>query len=343
MLKQNSMPKFIYFLPLLILIGSCSPNSDFEESNYTGYAQGTTFEIAYLYQDSDIDGIAAKLEDLFKAVDQSLSTYQENSLISQLNNGDTITPSAIFRTVHEKSIEVWQESEGYFDPTVGKLVRFWGFGPDARRSVDTSQVDSILRYVGIDKLPKMGDTWLLPSGMELDYNAIAQGYTVDLICEMLESEGIRNYMVEVGGEMRCLGHNLKEQAWRIGVDKPIEEIDYQDRYQFILGLDSLALATSGNYRKFWVDTANGMRYAHTINSKTGYPAKNRLLSASVLAPTCMEADAFATAFMSMGLQRSLAYLKNTEQDLEVYFIYTEAGKEDWQVYQSEGFKTRILN
>lgn len=333
----------IFFFILGLSTLACTPNSKYNEDNYTGYAQGTTFEVSYLYEGANIQGIAGKLEKLFQEMDQSLSTYQETSLISRLNRGDTIAPDAIFRSVHEKSLQVWKQSNGYFDPTVGKLVRFWGFGPDARRSVDTAQVDSILNYIGYAKLPQMGSNWYLPTGAELDYNAIAQGYTVDLICELLEGEGIHNYMVEVGGEVRCLGHNLKEQAWRIGVDKPTEEIDNQDRYQFILGLDSLALATSGNYRKFWVDTANGMRYAHTINTKNGYPAKNRLLSASVLAPTCMEADAYATAFMSMGLQRSLEFLKSQDLKLEVYFIYTQEGKEDWQVYQSDGFKKRILN
>ena len=179
--------------------------------------------------------------------------------------------------------------------------------------------------------------------IELDVSAIAKGHAVDQVAELLTEFGFTNYMVEVGGEVRCLGHNLKEQAWRIGVDKPTENIDQQDRFQFILGMDSLALATSGNYRKFWVDTLNGMRYAHTINTKTGYPAKNNLLSVSVLAPTCMEADAFATAFMSMGLKGCLNYLKSHPGKMEVYLIYTEIGKEGWQVYQSEGFEKRVLN
>lgn len=331
------------FLSLVLFVIACSPDNSLQEANYTGYAQGTTFEIRYLHQGEDIPYISQKLENLFLEVDNSMSTYVPSSLISRLNKGESVPLDAHLKRVHEKSIEVWQSSEGFFDPTVGKLVRFWGFGPDARRDIDTSEVDSILNYIGLNKLSPIAETWQIPAGMELDYNAIAQGYTVDLLAELLASEGIENYMVEVGGEVRCLGHNLKNEAWKIGVDKPVAEIDQQDRFQFILGLDSLALATSGNYRKFWVDTLSGMRYAHTINTQTGYPAKNRLLSTSVLAPTCMEADAFATAFMSMGLQRSLAYLKNADHQLEVYFIYVEEGKEDWQVYQSEGFKKRILN
>ena len=335
--------RFAGFFLLVILLQSCTDPNEFKESYYNGYAQGTTFHISYLYKGDDIADMDDILKQHFEAVDFSLSTYKDNSLISRINRGDTIETDDIFQIVHNKSVEVWEASGGYFDPTVGKLVRFWGFGPDARRAVDTSEVDSIKAYIGLDRLSPISSRWSIPSGMELDYNAIAQGYTVDLLCEMLEARGINNYMVEVGGEVRCLGHNLKEQAWRFGVDKPTENIDQQDRFQFILGMDSLALATSGNYRKFWVDTLNGMRYAHTINTKTGYPAKNNLLSVSVLAPTCMEADAFATAFMSMGLKGCLNYLKSHPGKMEVYLIYTEIGKEGWQVYQSEGFEKRVLN
>lgn len=334
-----------YFLSLLslVLLSACSNENLLKEANYNGYAQGTTFHISYLYQGEDISNMQSKLDAKFREIDMALSTYVDNSEISRLNRGEEVTISRIFKTVHEKSIEVWKESGAYFDPTVGKLVRFWGFGPDARRAVDTADVDSIKNYIGLDKLSSIRMKWSIPKGMELDYNAIAQGYSVDLICEMLMKEGIKNYMVEVGGEVRCLGQNLEGKAWRIGVDKPTEEIDAQDRFQFILGMDSMALATSGNYRKFWVDTATGMRYAHTINTKTGYPAKNQLLSASVLAPTCMEADAYATAFMSMGLKKTLLFLRNPPLPLEVYLIYSEEGKDEWQVWQSEGFEKLVLN
>lgn len=339
------MKRFAIALAGLIGLSACQQN---KEAHFNGYAQGTTFSISYLYDgrlytNAQFDSIQGELDATFRAIDNALSTYVEHSQISRINGGDTLDPDQHFEKVHAKSIEVWKESEAYFDPTVGKLVRFWGFGPDARRAVDTSIVDSIRNFVGLEKLSPMSRQWSIPKGMELDYNAIAQGYTVDVLAEMLEAQGIRNYMVEVGGEVRCLGLNMEGNPWRIGVDKPIENIDEQDRFQFILGMDSLSLATSGNYRKFWVDTATGIRYAHTINTKTGYPAKNRLLSASVLAETAMEADAYATAFMSMGLQKTLKFLEKSPKNLEVYLIYSQAGEEDWQVYLSDGFKARILN
>lgn len=332
-------------LMALLVLSACKQS---KEAHFNGYAQGTTFSISYLYEGRlythvQFDSVEARLDGTFRAIDKALSTYVDDSQISRINRGDTLSTDHHFTAVHAKSLEVWKESAGYFDPTVGKLVRFWGFGPDARRAVDTNIVDSILNYVGLEKLAPMSAQWSIPLGMELDYNAIAQGYTVDALAEMLQASGIRDYMVEVGGEVRCLGSNMEGKPWRIGVDKPIENIDEQDRFQFILGMDSLALATSGNYRKFWVDTATGIRYAHTINTKTGYPAKNRLLSASVLAGTAMEADAYATAFMSMGLQKSLKFLENSDKNLEVYLIYSKAGEEDWQVYLSDGFKERILN
>jgi thiamine biosynthesis lipoprotein len=337
------MNKLLSLFGCFLMLTACVPKAGFNEAHFNGYAQGTTFHLSFLHEGPEPHNIGKRIDSLFRAVDQALSTYVPQSDISKLNRGETLSPNTIFQKVHRKSIEVFEASEGYFDPTVGKLVRFWGFGPDARRQVDTNLVDSLKNYVGLLKLKPIGPNWSLPRGMELDYNAIAQGYTVDLLCELLMTLEVSNYMVEVGGEVRCLGANLKGDPWRIGVDKPTEEINEQDRFQFILGMDSLSLATSGNYRKFWVDTLNGMRYAHTINTKSGYPAKNRLLSASVLMSSCMEADGYATAFMSMGLQRTLAYYEKHKAELDLYLIYSEEGKEGWQVFQSEGFKKRILN
>lgn len=328
---------------LIAICMACSPQSEgLKESHFNGYAQGTTFHISFLYDGEEPKNLEATLDSLFQAVDLSMSTYRKNSLISKLNRGDSVMADIHLKRVHQKSIEVHSLSEGFFDPTVGKLVNYFGFGPKAKRNSNLKAIDSLMNYVGLEKLNFNGNYWQLKAGFILDYNAIAQGYTVDLISDYLETLGIRNYMVEVGGEVRCLGQNIENQAWRIGVDKPVEEIDAQDRFQFILGMDSLALATSGNYRKFWVDSLSGERYAHTINPNTGVPARNRLLSASVLASTAMEADAFATAFMSMGLKKSIYFVEQNKAALEVYFIYgAEEGQ--WQIYQSPGFQSRILN
>lgn len=330
----------LLFISLSLLLWSCSDTKALKEENYNGYAQGTTFHISYLFQGEAKDRSQA-IDSVLKSVDKSLSTYDPKSLISQLNAGVGISIDGHLREMLDQSKEVFVNSKGYFDPTIAPLVQFWGFGPQANTTKDTTLVDSILSFIGFDKLKYQASTLKLPRGMSLDFNAIAQGYTVDLLAEYLEQEGILNYMVEVGGEVRCLGENYQGKKWRIGVDKPTEEIDQQDRFQFILALDSAALATSGNYRKFWVDSLSGMRYSHTIDTKTGWPAKNRLLSASVITAKASTADAYATAFMAMGLEKSIKYL-DQNKGLEVYLIYSDK-EGNWQVYQSPGFKRMLVN
>ena len=330
----------LLFISFSLLLWSCSDSSALKEESYNGYAQGTTFHISYLFKGEAKDRSQA-IDSILKSVDRSLSTYDSKSLISQLNAGLGITIDAHLREMLNQSKEVYVNSKGYFDPTIAPLVQFWGFGPEANINKDTALVESILQLTGFNKLNYQANSLKLPVGMSLDFNAIAQGYTVDLIAEYLEKEGIRNYMVEVGGEVRCLGENYQGKKWRIGVDKPTEEIDQQDRFQFIIAIDSAALATSGNYRKFWVDSLSGMRYSHTIDTKTGWPAKNRLLSASVVANKASTADAYATAFMAMGLEKSIKYL-DQNKGLEVYLIYSDK-EGNWQVYQSPGFKKMLVN
>jgi len=330
----------LLFISLSLLLWSCSDKNALKEESYNGYAQGTTFHISYLFQGEAQDRSFA-IDSILTSVDKSLSTYDSKSLISQLNAGRGIAIDAHLKEMLHQSQEVYINSNGYFDPTIAPLVQFWGFGPEANNNKDTSLVERILKLTGFERLNYQLATFKLPKGMSLDFNAIAQGYTVDLIAEYLEKEGIHNYMVEVGGEVRCLGENYQGKKWRIGVDKPVEEIDQQDRFQFIIAIDSAALATSGNYRKFWVDSLSGTRYSHTINPKTGWPAKNRLLSASVVAAKASTADAYATAFMAMGLEKSIKYLDSNE-GLEVYLIFSDK-EGNWQVYQSAGFTKMLVN
>ena len=330
----------LLFVPLIALLFSCSEQNSLQEESYSGYAQGTTFHISYLFNGEAKDRSTA-IDSVLKSVDKSLSTYDPQSLISKLNAGLGISIDVHLREMLNQSQAVYINSKGYFDPTIAPLVQFWGFGPQANNNKDTTLVDSILRFIGFEKLNFQAATLKLPQGMSLDFNAIAQGYTVDLLAEYLEQEDIRNYMIEVGGEVRCLGNNYQGKKWRIGVDKPVEEIDQQDRFQFIIAVDSAALATSGNYRKFWVDSLSGMRYSHTIDTKTGWPVKNKLLSASVVARTASMADAYATAFMAMGLEKSKTFL-DQNQALEAYLIYSDK-EGDWHVYQSPGFAKMLVN
>jgi thiamine biosynthesis lipoprotein len=318
---------------------ACNQNGNYE-NHLSGYAQGSTYRITFL--SSQELNLGTAVDSILNVVDQSVSTYERGSLISQVNRGDTVKPDAILLEMLRQSRSVFTASQGAFDPSIGKLVQFWGFGPKEQRPTDSLKVDSLLAYSGFQEFNWSTQRFYLPKGFQLDFNAIAQGYTVDLIGEFFEQKGVGNYLVEVGGEVRCRGKNLKDKTWTIGIDKPIEEIDQQNRFQVIVALENAALATSGNYRKFWVDEKTGQRYAHTLNPKSGFPARNNLLSASVIAPTAALADAYATVFMVMGLEKSVQYLNNSPIKLEAYLISAKADS-TWAVYQTAGFEKMVLN
>lgn len=279
---------------------------------------------------------------IFEDIDNSMSTWVPTSLITQVNeSGDWIEVDTYFLEVLERSIEIAKESEGDFDPTVGPLVQLWGFWFDELRGqVSDEQVSRTMDLVGYEKIKYNEPNVRIPINTIIDFNAIAQGYTVDVIADYLEYMGINRYMVEVGGEVRTSGLNDKNQVWVIGVDKPQENIDVEDRFQFILKLENAALATSGNYRKFWVDVETGLKYSHTIDPKTGYPAKNNLLSASIVAPNAMDADAYATLCMVRGLEECKEFL-TSKPELEGYLIYADLGG-NWQEYITEGFQSFII-
>ena len=329
----------IFFV--FLQITSCSPPvPTLEEKNYTGYAQGTTFQIKYLAL-KELNHEKA-IDSIFHAVDYSVNTYDSTSLISAVNKGDTlIKVDAIYRRLMKRSIELWKESKGLYDVSVGPLTELWGFGLSKRHHVDSNMVDSTLHFVGLDSIYYESGEIRLNKGSRLDFNSIAQGLTVDLIAEFLEHKGVVDYMVEVGGEVRARGKNSKEKVWKLGIDKPTEDIDETNRFQIIVELKDASLASSGNYRKFWVDEETGIRYSHTINPKTGYPAKNRLLGVSIISPQAMEADAYATYCMVIGVQQSIELL-NSKSELEGYLIYTNENNE-WEVYQTEGFRKYIVN
>ena len=334
------MKQLLSIIATIFLLASCQRDNSMEIQK-TGRVQGTTYHITYI--DSSGRDFQSGIDSVFKAVDQSVSTYNPKSLVSQINKGDTsVTMDAVLRDLWEKSRYIAGKTEGYFDPTVGPVVKFWGFGPDQKRVADSTKVDSLLQFTGLDKIFHNEQQIRLPdAGFFLDFNAIAQGYTVDLVAEMLEAEGVRHYMVEVGGEVRARGKNIEGKYWRIGIDRPTEKIDQQNRFQAIVKLKSAALATSGNYRKFWTDSASGVKYAHTINPKTGFPAKNRLLSVSLIADKAVNADAYATALMAMGQKKALEFLEKHPQLSGYLIISDEEG--NWEVIQTEGFEKAVVN
>ena len=214
------------------------------------------------------------------------------------------SPDNYFLTCFECAKEIYESTNGAFDITVAPIVNAWGFGFTEAVEVDSSLIDSLLQYLGMDSVGIVeGKIWKEKDGIMLDMNAIAQGYAVDVLCEFLESKGIINYLVEIGGEIKTRGHNPRGTEWKVGIDRPIEGLQIPGvDLQAIVEISDRSLATSGNYRKFY--EKDGVKYSHTIDPKTGYPVQHCLLSATVLAGDCMRADAYATGFMVMGYEKS---------------------------------------
>jgi len=331
------MRYFFLFAVLLILLLSCNQEGN-ESIKIAGEAQGTTWHITYFSKSKK--KFTKEIDYLLRAIDTSLSTYLSVSIISKINKNDSsVLADNYFLDVFNKSREVSEKTRGFFDVTVGPVINAWGFGFTKKAAVDSALIDSLLQFVGYNKV-KLEKNKLIKAKPEilLDFNAIAQGYSVDVLAAFLESKGISNYLVELGGEVKAKGKKNKKEYWKVGIDQPNEMAADERPLQAIINLKDKALATSGNYRKFYIE--NGKKYAHIIDPHTGFPAKHNLLSASVIAEDCMIADAYATAFMVMGLEKSKQFLlENKDLGLEVYFIYDE--NNNWKTYTSETLKKWI--
>jgi thiamine biosynthesis lipoprotein len=318
----------------LFLAACASQQKDEVLVRNVGFAQGTTYSLLYMSEDEG--DYQEGIDSILLVIDSSLSTYKEYSLISRLNQGDTTQLlDHHFVKVFEAFQRVADSTAGYFDCTVASLANAWGFGFSEREKLDSMRVAELVAKVGYQNVQLKGDSLLSnPTALMLDFNALAQGYTVDVLAAYLDSLGMSHYMVDVGGELKAKGLNADGEYWRIGIDKPQEEIDEEQRFQTIVSLPNKALATSGNYRKFYVE--NGQKYAHTIDPFTGYPVRHKLLSATVVAEDCMIADAYATAFMVMGVQKSQQYLA-AHPELDAYLIFTNR-KGEWESWSTAGFQ-----
>ncbi|MGB5190143.1 FAD:protein FMN transferase [Robiginitalea sp.] len=312
---------FLFSLFFGFLIG-CGESASLREHVYQGGALGTSYAIKVFT--ADTTDLQPAIDSVFRVVNQSLSTYQPDSDISRINRGDSrVQVDKMFAEVFEMSVQIHGQTEGYFDPTVGILVDAWGFGPGAALEMDSTRVDSLRQYVGLEKVRLTPDFRIAMQqpGMRLDFNAIAKGYAVDRLGVMLEHKGAADYLVEVGGELRTRGINqIKAQPWVVGIDDP--QVLEGRKIKQIITLSDRAMASSGNYRKFRVDSVSGKKYVHTIDPRTGYTKDSRILAVSVLAETCMRADGFATAFMAMDLEASKRIL-SSDASLEGYIIYLD--------------------
>jgi len=284
-----------------------------------GMVFGTTYHITYQC-DSDLhQGIRDELQ----KVDNSLSPFNEKSIITAINQNQDVVPNEMFLDVFDKAMEISRETDGAFDITVAPLVNAWGFGFKNGSQPSRHQVDSLLRLVGYQKVSLVnGKVRKKDQRMMLDCSAIAKGYGSDVVARFLKSRGVRNYMVEIGGEIVSSGVNAQRLPWKIGVTKPTDDsLSEKGEIQSVLNVTDQAMATSGNYRNFYYK--GGKKYAHTIDPKTGYPVQHSLLSATVLAKDCATADAYATSFMVLGIEKAKEVLAK-HPELMAYFIYSDS-------------------
>ena len=320
----------------LVFLLSCDLDKPWLRNVAAGPALGTSYSIIYLTKEP-LD-IQRHIDSVFSVVNQSMSTYIPDSDISKINRGDTtVEVDLMFREVFQLSKEVSEQTDGYFDPTVGVLVDAWGFGPGEQIDLDSTRVDSLLQYVGFEKvsITDQGSIEKTQPGIRFDFNAVAKGYAIDRLGALLDELDIDHYLIEVGGELLSKGENRqKAKRWVVGIDDP--QVEEGRRLMRTIYLKDQAMASSGNYRKFRIDSITGEKYVHTIDPKTGYTKNSKVLSASVITETCARADAFATAFMAMELADSKRLLEK-EDDLEAYIIFLDE-KGETKEFMTEGFQ-----
>ena len=337
------------FFGCMFLFFACNnPQQKKEQDNgyraIEGQTMGTYYRITY--QDTLGQDIQPEVEKSLAELNAELSTYDSTSLISAFNQSTAIQFDIPLSARHflanlNKSAEVYRSSGGAFDPTVAPLVNYWGFGYTGSKpvtEVDSTKIKAILNLVGMSRLnwTTRGDSVLIRKqlpGIKLDFNAIAPGYAVDELGRVLEAKRIRNYLIDIGGEVLAKGENPQGKSWVLGITTPKEGAESSD-IQTTVPLHDQALATSGNYRKYY--SVKGVKYSHTINPKTGFPERSKLLSATVIAPDAMTADAYATVCMVLGLEKGLALIESLP-NLEAYFIYGDP-KGAMLVKYTSGFK-----
>jgi thiamine biosynthesis lipoprotein len=328
-------------IPIILLfwmiIFACNPKPTYEYSKIEGFAQGSTYHITF--ENNTRKNYNVAIDSILRDFDMSLSEFIPNSVISRINSNDPyVTVDEHFKAVFIKSKQIWEQSGGAMDITVGPIINALGFGPTAKSVIDSTNIKRLLKYVGFEKIKLENDRIIkADTAIKLDVNSIAQGYSVDVVCNFFDSHVINNYMVEIGGEVRAKGKNSKGQFWRIGIDKPKEGLKPGEKLQTIISLKNQSVTTSGNYRKFYKE--NRIKYSHIIDPKTGFSVNSRLLSVSIVAKDCITADGWDTPLMVMGLEKSIEVLKK-HPELEALLIYTDE-KGNYHEYMTDGFKAMI--
>lgn len=297
-------------------------NQEVKYHTLKGGVHGTYYTIKY---SADKDTISdEELQECFHTFDMSLSTFEERSIISRINQNDTsVKVDSLFATVFRRGLEISRLTEGAFDMTVAPLVNLWGFGFKKMEGVTGKEVNEIRSHIGYEKVQMVADKIIkADTAIQLDASAIAKGYSCDVVANLLKSHGCQNFMVEIGGEIVAQGKNPSGKTWCIGITKPTDDNDvFNPELQAQVEIENMGMATSGNYRQFYYK--EGKRYSHTVNPHTGYPVEHNLLSATVFAQDCMTADALATSFMVMGVEKACEFVEQQRLPVSAYFIYTD--------------------
>ena len=341
-MDEKQKKRLLWQVPFLVLliVGTIliiRQQQNMPYQKYSDFVFGTTFTVTYQC-DSNMN---RSIKDELMKVDFSLSPFNEKSIITAINNNQDVTPDQMFMDVFQLAMDVSRDTNGAFDITVAPLVNAWGFGFKNGVKPSPRQVDSLRQIIGYQKVSvENGKIRKQDPRMMLDCSAIAKGYGTDVVARFLRSRGVKNYMVEVGGEIVTSGLNPERLPWKVGVIKPNDDsLNVSHEVQTVLNVTDIAMATSGNYRRFYYK--DGKKFAHTIDPNTGYPVQHNILSATVLAKTCAQADAYATSFMVMGLDGAKKVLER-HPELMAYLIYDDGNGKN-AVWFSPSLKDKIAD
>ncbi len=337
------------FLPYIFLVASILSGCNSRQEYYriTGFAQGGTYNVTYCPTDSAGNTVRISPQELkelidstLRAIDNSLSGYNKGSVISKINSNSSDSTDALFEDMYTISTAIYEETEGKFDPSAAPLFDIWGFGFKERETISQHKIDSIKQFVGMEKGEiRDGKFVKQDPRFKVNFNAIAQGYSCDVVAKELDRLGICNYLVEVGMEIFCRGLNPSGSRWNIGVDTPEDgNMEAGKEISQIISVSDVGIVTSGNYRKFFIE--DGQKYSHTIDPTLGYPVKHNLLSATVIAGSAALADAYATYCMVIGLEGSKEFL-SSRTELKGYLIYSTPDGA-METYYTENLKQQLV-
>ena len=329
------MRRGLFWMIGLVMLAACGRQP--QRIVLQGLAQGSYYAVTYF--DEENRNFQPEIDSIFHAVDMSVNLWVDSSIISKVNRNEDVTLDSIFIDNFNIAQEAARLSDGYFDPTISPIVAAWGFSYKRGDSITPQLIDSLKQLVDYRKIRiENGKVIKENPNMKLDFNAIAQGYTSDMIAAFLESRGINNYLVDTGGEIMARGSKPNGQPWIVGIEKPAENWDSEQVVQTRIALRDKGLVTSGSTRKYV--ERNGRRYSHCIDPKTGYPVEHNVLSATVLAENSVWADALASICMVMGMEKSLPLIESMD-GVEAYYIFVNEQNE-LETFATEGFRELLI-